>query len=372
MAATASRFGYLFILVCLGSGSNTVFAERYFTWVDSEGNVRHTVIQEESNPLIREGEADHIPGAADVQPDVAEPATSGPPTSKPLASKPLTSVPLTSKPAGLRDKAESAIDLTDVDADHFVDGDVLERQQLLSPERTTAHYTWIDAQGQMHSRVYKRNKEGQLIVEAGRIAQSHEGSHPSLSSYEEIVRNSPGLENADPAALSILGIDDKSSILAQFATRCCQQISSDFLDTVEWNEPAFIEINKHSKHHVFDTGKSAYEIIILPHIKNEYTLRLRSFNRDGVMIPTLVFLNGDFEPVRMIYNATSSYVAENWLRYGYLQSVYRLRPVEDERYLLILTQREDLKLATFFETGKDKLISLKHTRYGSFELLLSR
>ncbi len=340
-----SGFYSRFLIFCIGLFSCTVYAEKFFTWVDSDGNVRHSVIKEgiDSSPRTNPG----------TKSDTADPVL-------PEAS-----------PDSTQSEASSSIDLTKVNPENFVDGDELERKQRPTRKNDTAHYIWLDAEGRMRTTIYKRGEGGRPLVESGRIINSAVDAPLSISSYTEIRQSTTDFANADPKALSILGIDRENSVLSQFAQQCCRKISSDFTAELEWNEARFVEINLHSKHYIFDTGKSAYEILVLPQTKDKYTLRLRSFIRDNrLMVPTLVFLDGDFDPVSLIYDATSSYVEENWFKYGYLQSAYQIQPGANERYLLLLTQAKDLKSQTIVETGKNKLISLKHGRYGSFEVYL--
>ncbi len=374
MTTKLARY-FLFCLSVLFA--ETALAEKYHTWVDDEGNVRFSPVSEEKNPLIQSDAPSEETSAPMEQPVLDESAPVE--LVKQKQSEPaVESVGESVSEARFgqnvvrevpkRDTARSnaATDLTVVNPEDFVDGDELVRQGYRRPEEDIAHYTWVDADGNLQTTVYRRSGEKKILLNPPSL---HEAA-PTVSAYTEVTLKDALLPTVNEDALKVMGVTSTESVLAKFSERCCKVLETDFVSELEFDEPQFLEVDKESPTHIFDTGKSPYDIIQLPVAVKPYYLRLKTFERDGVMIPTLVFLDGDFTPTRLIYNASSEYYPENWVRYAFLESSFLITPQTGEKYLMVLTQRKDLNASTSIESSKG-LLTLEHRQYGSFEVLLT-
>lgn len=326
-----------------------VSAEKYTTWVDEKGDIQHSIKPEEKGAFVG-------------VPDLPKEAT-------PQGKVSSGNFPDLVNSGTESKKSKNKFDLTDINPSEFVDGDELVKSGYVKPEDDIAHYTWKDAEGNYQTTVYRRKGQQKILLNP-----PAEASAPMrVSSYVEVSIDDKGvLAEANPEALKVMGVEDTQTILEDFSSRCCASIETDFVSELQFDEPRLLEITKKSATHLFSTGKSSYEIIQLPVSKSHYYLRVRSFEREGVMIPSIAFLNGEFLPTRLVYDATSEYHPETWARYGFLESTFLVRPMMTDKYLLVFTQRRDLNSQTII--GQSTEISekfIKHSGTGSFELLLS-
>jgi hypothetical protein len=102
-------------------------------------------------------------------------------------------------------------------------------------------------------------------------------------------------------------------------------------------------------------------------VVNDFILRLRSFHRKGVLVPSVAFLDDDFKPLRLVTDLVAEYVPESWSRHGYLRSFIPVFPSRGERWLLIYTTTSDLEGQTVIDTRYGPR-SIQHQPFGELGL----
>jgi hypothetical protein len=180
---------------------------------------------------------------------------------------------------------------------------------------------------------------------------------------------------ADANALKILGIkasteEEKQVQISSFLGEgCCAELDFEFISELPLDDEFLVEVNRTSKKHIFQSGKSAFELVLLPHADKDYLVRFKTFIKDDAFSPTFVYLDEQFLPVRIVTNISTTYTAENWLRYAYLEGVVDAKvATAGERYLLVITTRKGVESKTVFVDEKAKDIVVSHGELGSIEL----
>lgn len=394
-----SRIGLTAIVLFI---SAHVTAEKYFTWVDENGRVQHTLIKEEENPLITKesdtgqggkaapsstGEQDSI--SVESRSDVLQPVVKTPPEvgdgqqeSKAGSTKATT--PVNDSPAEAHAPAKSKktqsssgkpeFDLTVVDEVDYVDGDELEQNNFVRPGEAQRYYTWRDAEGRMVNSPY--DGKDAAAVSASRpqnvVAKKEVAK---ISTFDQIPSVKSASSDADANALKILGIkanavEEKQAQISNFlGEACCLELDFEFITELPLDDEFLVEVNRTSKRHIFLSGKSAYELVLLPDADKDYLVRFKTFINDEAFLPTFVYLDEKFLPVRIVTNISTTYTPENWFRYAYLEGVVDAKvSTAGERYILIITTRKGVESKTFFVDEKAKDITISHGELGSLEL----
>lgn len=329
---------------CQSSGSGSdVSREGYFTWVDEQGQVRHTPIPKASGD----------DGPSHVDDDPEDRSASSPVSAKNDAS-------------GVSSEAYD----DEFNLENYPDGNQLEKDGYVRPGEPQPYFTWRDAEGNFRVSYYQ--PDTRTAVEKGRIKPPVQLTEASIH-REGAAPLETGLpEGADPEALAVLGMEsDTESFFAQWSGQCCQNL--DMTEAEKWQQGREfgVDIDRTAPVHSFSTGKSPYRLVKLPpaEVHNDFILHLRSFAKDGVFVPSVAFLDASLVPLRIVTDLVAEYVPESWHSHGYLHAYIPVFPGRGERWMLIFTRDNDLASQTVIE-GEYGPEAIPHTRTG--ELGLSR
>lgn len=308
---------------CQIGGSTVSGREGYFTWVDEQGQVRYTpVAQSPEPPEKREG---------------------GP------------------EKNGLEEEFS---------AENYPDAEDLRGRGYVREGDPKPYYTWRDAEGNLRATYYQ--PDTRTDEEKGLVPQPPEMTSASVYRAGDSPLTTEPVSGHDPDAFAILGIGQESpGYLERFSRTCCQTLESRDGETWQEDREFGVYITERSPTHDFLTGKSPYQLIALPGEprRKGKVLRLRSYASNGVFVPSVLFLDGDFAPLRLVMDLVSDFEPENWHRRGYLEARIPLSPSRDERWILIFTRDDDLQGQTVVQTRRGPQ-KIPHVRIGEFGLIL--
>ncbi|MDX1597733.1 MAG: MalM family protein [Marinobacter sp.] len=300
----------LVVLVgCQADGSSPSSREGYFTWVDDKGRVQHSRIIRESEP---ESEV--------------------------------------STPGKDHSEQSGSADDSEFNLENYPDGNELERRGYVRPGEPQPYFTWQDAEGNIRTSYYQPDTRSE--VEKGRIKPPVKLTPASI--YQRSNSSAPVVEkdHGDPDAFAILGIDSAAEgFLERWSEHCCENLSLG--DAADWHSDREfgLTLDEGTPVHEFMTGGSPYGLIRIPAggEKRDFIMRLRSFARDGLFVPSVAFLDANMRPVRMVTDLVAEYVPETWHRRGYLEAFIPVFPGHGERWMVLFTRGEDLRGQTVIE-----------------------
>lgn len=308
---------------CQIGGSTVSEREGYYTWVDEQGRVRYS-------PMVREQESGTAPTTADTQqtPSASEAESEREPRLKPEDSE--------------------------FTLENYPDGNELAEQGHIRPGDRQPYFTWRDAQGNVRVSYFRPDTRSDQ--EKGRQPPPVELTPATVylaGANAEPVRSESG---GEVDAFAVLGIDGGGRYFDRWREFCCRRLATQ--DAVEWQQGREFGVNitEQSPRHNFLTGTSPYQMIDLSEVEGrpDFIMRLRSYAREGVFVPSLAFLDTSFQPVRLVTDLVSPYVPETWSRRGYLEAWVPVFPGQGERWLVLFTRSADLSSQTVFETGSGK------------------
>ncbi len=299
-----------------GSGNSHV-AERegYFTWVDEQGRVRYTRIPESEAPEKSTQEV----GSQDT------------PVNDPF----LASTP------------PKEDDFTD---ENYPDGQALADRGFVRDGQRQPYFTWLDAEGNVRVSYYTPDLDSKSKgTRSSPINLTPASVHLPSKSVGEVEP----VEGYDPNAFAILGIEKNlTSEFDEFVEYCCEGLANrDYQNWVEGSEFG-VQMDGNSPNHRFSSGESPFQLIALPlSVSNSgFVMRLRAYDHHGVFVPSLAFLNREFQVVRMVTDLVMDYTPENWHRRGYLEAWVPALPDQGERWLVLYTRSQDLGKQTVIAT----------------------
>lgn len=326
----------LVLVGCQSSGpGSSASREGYFTWVDDQGQVRHTRIPRT---------------ASDENGDAASEAAGG-------------VSPESSDSAGSASHDEFNLK-------NYPDGNQLEKDGYVRPGEPKPYFTWTDAQGNVRASYYQPDTRS--AVEKGRIKPPVELTDASVYQATEDADKGVLPQGASPEALAVLGVEPGGgSFFERWAGQCCAALERGESETWQQGREFGVSIDESAPVHRFATGQSPYRLIRLPSAKeqSDFILRLRSFAKDGVFVPSVAFLDASFTPQRIVTDLVADFVPESWHSHGYLEAFIPVFPGRGERWMLVFTRDNDLAGQTVIE-GKYGPEAIPHIRTG--ELGLSR
>ncbi|WP_250657993.1 MalM family protein [Alkalimarinus coralli] len=395
----------IFILSIASLYSPLAQAEKYFTWVDEMGRVNHTLIPEEDNPLIkykREEKLDQevIDGESyssklNNSDSVEEKATSTVDTKKLEVSRQNESTngaeELVLQPDEVATTDKRAINDLEPEPDSvtpssrkivineedYVDGDLLLEQGGVRSQSDLPYYTWTDEQGRVRNTPYQPAVSNMT----SKAAQPKKTNIVEYSVYEEYRRGIKTVSvanQADEYARELFFGKEEENFIDAFAKKCCEELPKESPDTLTFEDSVYVEIDKKSESFNFAEGKSPFQLFLLPNTQETYSLSLKTFVKssgktgvkNGVFFPQLVFLDDNFEVVRIIRNPSMEFSPENWRRHGYLKGLFKINGVDKERYVLINTTKKIL--LTRNQIRGSKVINFKNQKTGSLELEIKK
>jgi len=363
---------FLFPLVAVG-------AEKYYTWVDENGRVHHTVIPEEKNPLIVDKEK--APSKEEVikqessQLEEVGSQSEGNFTN----TEETSSLPASNEQAPSSFPESEQVPVTksvEINEEDYIDGDVLEQQGNIRDEGDLPYYSWTDEQGVIRTTPYRPvSKNSQSAQQNKQTKKKRVPIQYTIAEEYYRADESVSVEagsNVDDFAKKLFF--KESGFITSFSSKCCEDLPKTNPYELDFKNSIYIEINKKTENFVFSEGKSPFLLIQLPHHRSNYSLELKSFvkhnSRTGVknavFYPQIVFLDEEFEVVRILRNPILEFTPENWYKHGYLKGLFELDVSRGERYLLLSTTRDDLRSKNRIEN--DKPLVINHQKTGSFEI----
>ncbi len=328
-SSPANRFSTLapiiLVLMITGCQGTPVVApdDRYFTWVDELGRVRYSPMTDAEEPVEASSEAirasGETPGSGDAE----------------------------------------------YTLDKYPDADQLAEDGYVRPGARQPYYTWRDAQGNVRVSYYR--------PETGPDQPSgHQESATEITPARVYRAGDQGGvgPDADPEALAILGIEaDSPDYLEAFSRSCCRHLDTSDHDVWQEGREFAIHITEDTQVYRFHTGPSRFRILSLPGVsrRGDFIMVLRSYNRKGVFVPSLAFLDSNMVPVRLVTDLVASYQPGNWHRRGYLEARVPVFPGSGERWLVIFTRNEDMQGQTLVETEQGTLV-IPHADTGELGL----
>lgn len=230
------------------------------------------------------------------------------------------------------------------------------------------YYTWRDAEGRVHNTPYSLSEE-----KIARVSRP-ESSEPRQKASSARVTRSDDVTGPDynpsTEAKRILGLNGAAGRLNVFSENCCSELPR--LETFQLTRDRGVGINlkEDDAIHRFSTGRSRFAVLRLPESESGRLLRLRSFIRDGAFLPNLVFLDADFQPVRLVTDITFDFSPETWSRYAFLEAFVPIGEQADERWVVIFTRDQDLKGTTTITDGAGDSTIVDHSPTGSLKLTI--
>jgi hypothetical protein len=305
----------------LPGGKPSGAKESYFTWVDEQGQVRQTVIPEQAS-AAEEDES----------------------------SRSIESSKQSDKQSGGSETPAGA-DHAEFNLENFPDGNALAERGYIRPGDPEPYFTWRDAQGNVRVSYYQ--PDTRTAVEKGDIKPPLKLTEASIYQASGDRRNTSLPGGADPLAAAVLGFDDSEApFFERWTNACCATL--DRSDHYVWDtgREFGVDVDETSVTHGFITGNSHYRLVRLPGDTEarDFILRLRSFDQKGLFVPSVAFLDDEFEPVRLLTDLVAEFVPESWRQLGYLRSYIPVFPSRGERWLLIYTTPDDIKGQTVIET----------------------
>lgn len=320
---------------CQLGGATVSEREGYYTWVDEQGRVRYS-------PIV--ATSDQRPAAESVSESAR-------------ARQPATPEPRTAEaPAAESGAATFSSDGGDTEftLENYPDANELAKDGYVRPGERQPYFTWRDAQGNVRVSYFRPDTRSDQ--EKGLVPPPIELTPAS------VYHSGPDLEPAQSAnqggldAYAVLGIEGGGGYFEQFREFCCLGLET--RGAVEWQQGREFGVNitEQSPTHNFLTGTSPYQMIDLASVARgpDFIMRLRSYAQSGVFVPSLVFLDRDFEPVRLVTDLVSPYEPETWRRLGFLEAWVPVFPGRGERWIVLYTRSSDLAGQTVIETGAGK------------------
>ncbi|PAV26767.1 hypothetical protein CF392_04175 [Tamilnaduibacter salinus] len=311
---------------------------RYYTWVDASGQVRHTRIAEQRmEDRAGTARADTPSANTRARRNTSTSQDKGASSASPQSPKSTT---------GESRDDDEALAYT---LENYPDGNELARQGFVREGGPRPYFTWRDATGELRNTPYQP-EPGAFTDDAG------EPEAPSLTPAREIVADSGSPTRApNPEALSNMGVETEGpSLIEQWQRTCCESLP--VADAVPWDASrAFgAGLDPSGPRYDFASGKSHYRLVSLPSASKApaLVLQLRSYVRDGVVLPTLVFLDQSMEVRRLITDVTYRFEPESWSRRAFLEARLAAYPAQGEAWLLILTRQADQQGQTVYETDE--------------------
>lgn len=396
------------------AGTSVSAADRYFTWVDEHGRVRHTLIKEETNPV--DERAREVERAAKQQPamgssatdkestpvdspaptqQVAEPDHVGPADEASTARSASSSVqtplpargesgltdevtagnatarqpesaagrPATAKatqPAPDKPQQSGAATPTDDEytLENYPDGDELAKKGFIREGDPLPYYTWRDAQGNVRVDYYR--------PEPGFEKASAANDGPALSSALVLDGSRQSLpDRVNRETLKVLGIDRTESLIQSWMDQCCEGLP--VKDLADWDDSREFQLDFDdlAPEFTFSTGDSIYRLVRLPEGKGvtAFVLQLRTYIDHGVFVPTLAFLDKDMQTQRLVTDLVFDFRPESWHSHGFLEARVPVFPDRGDHWLLIMSRQEDQAGQTVVETEKGPEV-IPHADHG--------
>lgn len=328
-AVACAAFGAV-LAGCQIGGSTVSDREGYFTWVDEQGRVRYS----------------------------------------PIAGVPSAAQGVSGEPAEGEERPKEKPTTDEFTASNYPDAESLRRKGYVREGDNQPYFTWRDAEGNVRTTAYQ--PDTRTDEEKGFVAPPVKITPARVYRTNDMPLTAEPVVGHDPDAFAILGIEESDAgYLERFANTCCQALENKSYERWQEDREFSIHLTEHSPVHRFLTGESPYQLISLPQgsWSEERVMRLRSFASNGVFVPSVVFLNSEFIPMRLVTDFVSEFEPENWHRRGYLEARIPVSTAKGERWMLLFTREDDLEGQTVIETRRGPR-KIPHVSTGEFGLIL--
>lgn len=314
---------------CQVGGSAVSGREGYFTWVDEQGRVRYSPIVElparqgaSDGPEAREGERQETPGD---------------------------------------DEFTQA---------NYPDAEELRSRGYVREEDGQPYFTWRDADGNVRTTYYQ--PDTRTDAEKGFVATPAGTTPARVYRAGDMPLATEPMAGYDPDAFAILGVESGGdNYLERFSETCCQELDTQNHERWQEGREFGIRLTESSPVHRFLTGESPYQLIALPDGEGpgEWVIRLRSYASKGIFVPSVVFLDSELRPVRLVTDLVSAFEPENWHRRGYLEARIPVFAAKEELWMLVFTRAQDLEGQTVIKTRRGPH-KIPHVSTGEFGLIM--
>ncbi len=367
MNSVRSHF-FAVLAVLLSAFSHSAWADRYLTWVDEEGEIRHTRV---SDP-----ETDTKPS------DTSEAGSKGEESPVTQSSEKLPAIVLEVKaspepadreagelePSRKEEPSGPGFDTSD-----FIDAAQLERQGFVRDGRQR-FYTWIDAEGNVRSEPVGQQQSAEPEPE---LKLRFSGVKAVVANEQYL--NAASRKNAAPGkaeaeALSLLGLDQNGHPreIERLAEFCCKALEDAEPQGFRWGDDLLVYLEADEDIHNFGLGISPYRLISLPEEMPEETLFvLRTFVGKDMLSPALVTLDEQFQPVRLLTDIVYAYTPGTWRTHAYMEGFFTVKAEDTERYLVIFSRGLDQRRKTVVDGLSEKPLVIPHSRTGGLYLSFS-
>ncbi|MFI8483211.1 MalM family protein [Pseudomonas sp. NPDC078700] len=370
-------------IICLLCWTGNTFADnRYLTWVDDQGAVHNTLLNEtftqqqsiaskhvQQSEVARFNQADDLAAGRAIGESKRRYFTwvdaNGTLQNSFYANRSLLS------------GGDEVLLSTGQSSSDYIDADVLEGRGYQREGDDGQYYTWVDEQGRVQNSLLSPRISSEASSASGAI-EFTEGRQVKFVRKPVLIPNLDGQRNAAMTEL-LVGSKPSGGLYAELTDRCCTQLTDDDFTDLSVDEPRFEELNRFSPSFDFPMGRSYYAAIKLPKTTRRYGLRVRSFANKQVVYPSLLFLDEQKRPTRLVSDAVYQLHAETWSHFAFIQGTIEIQAATRERYVLVLTTDEDKGLSTldnqpFKRPIQDVVVDEAgvqvhaHVGVGSFEL----
>ncbi|MDX1589226.1 MAG: MalM family protein [Oleiphilaceae bacterium] len=290
---------------------------------------------------------------------------------------------------------------TPYNLENFPDADRKLEELKAEEAEKEPYYIWQDAEGRMHTTPYpgdNRASDSGGSDKADESSGEAQGKTPlvdrvwsqSLDLRRPSHRHSEqGHENRvqpDPQVLESMGMESTQGLLKRFSGDCCQSLKVTHGRPLVPDRGYGLRLDEDSPTHGFATGNSRYALVAMPDRPDGASpsgeepgpiraLRLRTFVNEEAFIPTVVFLDDQGEPLRLVTDILFAYKPERWHRYGLLEAWLPMTGPEmaSASHVLVLTREQDLQSQTWVDQPQRQGVTpVEHSARGELELRLIR
>ncbi|WP_447747647.1 MalM family protein [Pseudomonas nicosulfuronedens] len=331
---------------------------RYLSWIDDSGRVHNTFV--DASYAKQQRQADQRIDQSDRARMIDLSATQWP-GSRPAGESKRRYFTWVDAQGNLQNSfyaagqvAPGRADYVLPNGDHsaeYIDAESYEDRGFVRSENGNPYFTWVDDKGQIRNSPITGEQRAETFRRGGQ-----EGSNIAFTEGRQIdlkgrPSNLPGLDGAGEqtdAMKALLKGSGKTldDLYVDLQRRCCDQMGDGDFTELTSDEPRYEELNKFSPSFDFPMGKSYFVAMKLPNSQRVYGLRVRSFANHQVVYPSLLFLDEQKRPTRLVSDAVYKLNPETWYRYAFIEGTIPVRANQGERYVLLLTTDEDRSLQT--------------------------
>ncbi|MGY4531163.1 hypothetical protein ACVW0Y_000266 [Pseudomonas sp. TE3786] len=343
----------LLLSLLLSATSAQAAPGRYLTWVDDQGRVHNTFVDNHYSEQQRQAAKRITQSDQERMNQSANPTWPSEKNNGESKRRYFTWVDASgnlqnSFYAGAQVAGSKADNLL-ANGEHssdYIDADVLEGRNFARPENGTPYYTWVDEQGRMHNSTLPGQGRSAAPTAPSTVRYS-EGRQIEFGNKGTVL---PALDGQPTAAMQALLAgsrgNDSEGLYQNLVQQCCGQLADSDFTELSGEEPRYEELNRYSPSFNFPMGRSYYVAMKLPAAGRTYGLRVRSFANKKVVYPSLLFLDEAKRPTRLVSDAVYQLHGETWYRYAFIEGTVPVKAAEGERYVLLLTTDEDKHLQT--------------------------